>query len=870
MPTSIWKSVPTLVRTRFAPIWDELPQLTVVSVFPGWGATVWLEQCVAHLAEHEPETRVVETVTRAQLRRHLNEVNPAEQLVLVADSLVNAVDDNMWPRILAELEANPRLRVVMTSVDTPPFEQLYDIDVIALSERDLAFTEEEVEALVELTTGRAQPALATRVGEGTYGHPMLVTRQLRVRLGQQYGSTWRIAETSPLVFVLERSGRRSAGGAMRPSKIWQVLHGARSLRSFSASQLQTHFQDDANLVDSDFAEMFQRFRYLPFLARSIDFELGEERLMWAANVWQARLQELTDEERTAMFEQGLATARAHGRLTGELHYLMSLGRFTEADALVAGNYQQILQVIDDVQASYIVEALIDPHETPALSIMQNEVRWTNGTPIRELLPRARVAHAALRDRTARTPQDELDRASMLAYTALFLGERARTVRYLDYVLELSAGPLGEALQGSEQAARSRAASHFGLLLWVAVMADQMTTALRLGEQALRYGTSSDRAQPQRQDSLAAVEDFLGLRQLGEHALPAGHGIVGHTLALRLVEEGRDAEAIEVLEAPVFVRIAAAAKSSLQTFTMLVRGLAAPESFSERDVQRALEKSEEVWNDAYPSTMSAFAALTVYLNQGNRAAASALVERVGDADDYLANTMRTIWDQWHGEYESSLGWVQPEALGDIPRFSLLNRVLHAASQLRLQRAAPAVRGLNAMWREFESSALLRWSLRYLPRASVEAMLELEGQLDGRVVAVVRASLGDAHHVEWYESFALTRSEIEVLELLDQGLKNTEVASERHVTIATVRSQLKSIYRKLGAAGRAEALEIAHRNQLLGREAAPEDFSDHGTKPIRAVPRNGERGAAPVPPVGDDGTAGGGGGQDSFPRSTAADK
>ncbi len=831
---------------------------------------MWLEQCVAHLAEHEPTTRIVETVTRAQFRRHLDEVDAAEPLVLVADSLVNAVDDNLWPRILAALEANPRLRVVMTSVDTPPFEQLYDIDVIALAERDLAFTDDEVEQLVELTTGRAQPALATRVGEGTYGHPMLVTRQLQVRLGQQFGASWRIAETSPLVFALERSGRRSAGVAARPGKIWQVLHGARSLRSFSASQLQTHFQHDEDLAASDFAEMFHRFRYLPFLERSIDFELGEERLMWAANVWQAWLHELTDDEQTAMFERGLATARAHGRLTGELHYLMSLGRLAEADALVAGNYQQILQVIDDVQASYIVEAVIDPHESPALTIMQNEVRWANGTPIRELLPRARAAHAALRDRTARTPQDELDRASMLAYTALFLGERERTVRYLAYVLELSAGPLGEALQGSEQAARSRAASHFGLLLWVAVMTDQMTTALRLGEQALRYGTRSDRAHPQREDSLAAVEDFLGLRQLGENALPAGHGVVGHTLALRLVEEGRDAEAIEVLDAPFFVRIAAAAASSLQTFNMLVRGPAAPESLSERDVQQALKNSEEVWADGYPSTMSAFAALTVYLNQGNRTAASALVERVRDADDYLANTMRTIWDQWQGEFEASLAWAQPETLGEIPRFSILVRVLHAAAQLRLQRETPAVRGLNAMWREFESAPLLRWSLRYLPRASVEAMLELEDPLDDAVVAVLRASLGDAHHVEWYETFALTRSEIEVLELLDRGFKNTEVANERHVTIATVRSQLKSIYRKLGAAGRAEALEIAHRNQLLGRDAEPGESSDIASQSTRSVPRGGDRDASGVTPIGDAGARGGGGGQDAFPRSTAADK
>jgi DNA-binding CsgD family transcriptional regulator len=57
--------------------------------------------------------------------------------------------------------------------------------------------------------------------------------------------------------------------------------------------------------------------------------------------------------------------------------------------------------------------------------------------------------------------------------------------------------------------------------------------------------------------------------------------------------------------------------------------------------------------------------------------------------------------------------------------------------------------------------------------------------------------------------LTPTEIEILELLSQGLVYKQIAARRETSISTVRSQLQSIYRKLDVIDRAQAVLVAHR-------------------------------------------------------------
>ncbi|NLW79388.1 MAG: response regulator transcription factor [Ruminococcaceae bacterium] len=58
-----------------------------------------------------------------------------------------------------------------------------------------------------------------------------------------------------------------------------------------------------------------------------------------------------------------------------------------------------------------------------------------------------------------------------------------------------------------------------------------------------------------------------------------------------------------------------------------------------------------------------------------------------------------------------------------------------------------------------------------------------------------------------SAGITRREQEVLQNLAQGLTRDEIGLQMHISVNTVKSMIKSIYNKLNAANRADAIHIA---------------------------------------------------------------
>jgi len=56
--------------------------------------------------------------------------------------------------------------------------------------------------------------------------------------------------------------------------------------------------------------------------------------------------------------------------------------------------------------------------------------------------------------------------------------------------------------------------------------------------------------------------------------------------------------------------------------------------------------------------------------------------------------------------------------------------------------------------------------------------------------------------------LTAREIEVLELISEGLNNTEIGRKLHVSTATVKTHINNIFTKTGLKGRAQAVRYAY--------------------------------------------------------------
>jgi two-component system, NarL family, response regulator LiaR len=61
--------------------------------------------------------------------------------------------------------------------------------------------------------------------------------------------------------------------------------------------------------------------------------------------------------------------------------------------------------------------------------------------------------------------------------------------------------------------------------------------------------------------------------------------------------------------------------------------------------------------------------------------------------------------------------------------------------------------------------------------------------------------------------LTRREAEVLELLQDGSTNAEIAHELSIGIETVRTHARNIYRKLGIASRRELARLARQEPVV---------------------------------------------------------
>lgn len=88
------------------------------------------------------------------------------------------------------------------------------------------------------------------------------------------------------------------------------------------------------------------------------------------------------------------------------------------------------------------------------------------------------------------------------------------------------------------------------------------------------------------------------------------------------------------------------------------------------------------------------------------------------------------------------------------------------------------------------------------------LELNAQLAARLLGLME--LGPFRESDG--SASLTPQELRILSLVGQGLSNEEIARHLYIEVDTVRTHLKSLYRKLGLRSRYEAIVYALRHGL----------------------------------------------------------
>jgi LuxR family transcriptional regulator, maltose regulon positive regulatory protein len=154
-------------------------------------------------------------------------------------------------------------------------------------------------------------------------------------------------------------------------------------------------------------------------------------------------------------------------------------------------------------------------------------------------------------------------------------------------------------------------------------------------------------------------------------------------------------------------------------------------------------------------------------------------------------------------------------------SRLGKVEKAAADLRLGCELLEELDEFAPWYEVEARIVLArcaWRLDDGPRARVllaEARELLKRVPDAQVLGDwLDVTTAGVEALPASEASGLSPAELRVLQFLPGHLSYPEIAAQTFVSPNTVKTQAQSIYRKLGAASRREAVETAERAGLLG--------------------------------------------------------
>ena len=78
---------------------------------------------------------------------------------------------------------------------------------------------------------------------------------------------------------------------------------------------------------------------------------------------------------------------------------------------------------------------------------------------------------------------------------------------------------------------------------------------------------------------------------------------------------------------------------------------------------------------------------------------------------------------------------------------------------------------------------------------------------------RARLEDAVGRELLRTGPITSRELEVLQLVADGLENREIAARLYLSVETVKTHIRHVFSALGARSRAHAVAIGFRTGLL---------------------------------------------------------
>ncbi|HLS03888.1 MAG TPA: LuxR C-terminal-related transcriptional regulator [Actinomycetales bacterium] len=214
--------------------------------------------------------------------------------------------------------------------------------------------------------------------------------------------------------------------------------------------------------------------------------------------------------------------------------------------------------------------------------------------------------------------------------------------------------------------------------------------------------------------------------------------------------------------------------------------------------------------AAPIIAAARANLLLAQSEGNRALAA--LANV-DESHPLIRAARARIELFRGEHQRAIVIARTGSSRDQAHDRAVRelRLITAVAQLRAGEKEAAARHFNQFIAD-DGVGMLR-ALALMDRQAVAELVQLTG-VGATELALVRERVPEPPFVAKTGIVALTPREQLVLDLLHQKLTIAEIAKKLIVSTNTIKSQTRSLYRKLKVSSRADALKRAAEYGLIG--------------------------------------------------------
>lgn len=792
----------------------KLPRVLVLATLPGWGKRTFMMQCGDFLRRQRPAMRVTWATAMSDIGLEADEARGkgAEAVLLCVDA--RYASDAFWDELDAVLDERPWASAIVACYDAPPETATLgerpasgEPRRVILSETELAFDAIELSevaalldesgAVVDSFTNGAERGCAALVG--------LRIERLRARSRE---GLWMQPSPSIETEMLALLDEGSVSHTFKDSRIGQVIRDVHELPAFGAELIR---EAAGGIREAE--TVLSRLAALPLFEVDED-ETGARQCLWTPAAWEHLRRAEQPAQTRVRLERGLARVRTAGLLVPQLRLSLELGDLEAAEQLVAETYRRILLMSDPRTASIVNEEPgIDAAAHPMLTMLRNQYRIRTAGFSQPIRVENREVLRRLRRSTAIGLHAEMRRSSTIAYAATYAGDRGVALRYLGHLVELLERVEASSRPDTSESDRLVLLDACFLGYWAALQVDLTEEALALAEAMEAWGDAADRLHQVESVCLEAVRDEAGLRSLASDGTAPSCTLVNQAAALIDIEDGRDAEALHAVERLIADFVTRSSRSATDALALLVLAITSGGTTAVRLAESALRDSVEHWDDEVPSTFVTWAAVVALGQTGAKQEARSWLARIDGVHDVHAGLARMSFALWDGAPQLALDALPPVDGTRLPRLAVCVRVLTAAAHAQIGDGARARLCLEQAWERHRAPRLFRFAFRFVPQAVFDELRALVGPARESIGELFEAAAPDRRTLTWRARPRITPSEREILQMLARGMSNAAIAEARFITLGTLRTHLKSLYKKLGVSDRSEALAEAVRFELI---------------------------------------------------------